>query len=323
MIDVPHYGEKIKILLTGATGFIGSHVARLLVNQEGCEVHALVREHSNPWRIQDILPSLHLWRSDLGTSTMREYLLEIQPDLCIHLAWYTEPGKYLQALENLDSLASSLELVTQLAAVGCRRFVGIGTCAEYDFSLGYLSESSPIKPFGFYAATKAAFSTILPEFSQITGMEIAWLRLFYLYGPGEDERRLVAGIITSLLRDEVIKTTKGEQIKDFLHVEDSARAIWAVARSNLQGVINIGSGQPVTVKEIAYQLGNLLGKSSLIDLGALPYRPQEPMFVCANNHLLKENTDWIQQYELLSGLESTIDWYQQRIKREQNAEKVN
>ena len=299
----------MKVLITGASGFVGSHVARLLV-AEGCEVYALVRESSNRWRIRDILPSMYLRQSDLvAFENVNTYLQEIKPELCIHLAWYAVPGKYLNSQENLDSIQASINLLSQLAELGCKRFVGIGTCFEYDLSLGYLSESSLTKPITLYAATKVALSTILQQFAQITEMEVAWIRLFYQYGPMEDERRLIPSVISSLLRDEVVKTTKGEQIRDFLHIEDVASAIWAVAKSNVSGVVNVGSGQPVTVGQIALELGNLLGKPDLIHLGALPYRPNDPMFICANNELLRKKTDWTQKYNLTTGLKNTIEWY--------------
>lgn len=304
----------MKILITGATGFIGSHLARLLVTQ-GLEVHIIIREKSNTWRIEDILPSLHIMYGDLELESekIEDYLQDIKPELCIHLAWYAEPGKYLNAQENLNSLQASIKLLSQLAKVGCKRFIGVGTCFEYDLSLGYLSESSATKPLTLYAATKVALSTILKEFSFVSEIEIAWTRLFYQYGPMEDQRRLVAGTIASLMRDELMKTTKGEQVRDFLYIEDVASAIWSVARSNLTGIVNIGSGQPVTVKEIVIQLGHLLGKSHLINLGALPYRSNESMFICANNYLLKENTDWIQKYNLQIGLEHTVKWYKEHL----------
>ncbi|MCA2655372.1 NAD(P)-dependent oxidoreductase [Microcystis sp. M061S2] len=299
----------MKVLITGASGFVGSHVARLLV-AEGCEVYALVRESSNRWRIRDILPSMYLRQSDLvAFENVNTYLQEIKPELCIHLAWYAVPGKYLNSQENLDSIQASINLLSQLAELGCKRFVGIGTCFEYDLSLGYLSESSLTKPITLYAATKVALSTILQQFAQITEMEIAWIRLFYQYGPMEDEQRLIPSVISSLLRDEVVKTTKGEQIRDFLHIEDVASAIWAVAKSNVSGVVNVGSGQPVTVGQIALELGNLLGKPDLIHLGALPYRPNDPMFICANNELLRKKTDWTPKYNLTTGLKNTIEWY--------------
>ncbi|MDY7049464.1 MAG: NAD(P)-dependent oxidoreductase, partial [Microcystis panniformis WG22] len=115
-----------------------------------------------------------------------------------------------------------------------------------------------LKPITLYAASKVAPFTILQQLAQIAEVELTWVRLFYQYGLMGDQRRLSPSVICSLLRDEVVKTTKGEQILDFLHVEDVASAIWAVAKSNLLGVVNVGSGQPVTVGQILLELGNLL-----------------------------------------------------------------
>ena len=299
----------MKVLITGAGGFIGSFLARLLVN-EGYEVHAIVRKSSNLWRIQDILPSIQLFSADLlDYEQVNAYLEKIKPEWCIHLAWYAVPGKYLQSPENLNSLQASLNLVSQLIEVGCKRFIGVGTCFEYDFSLGYLSESSPTKPLTLYAATKIALATTLSQLSAVTDMETVWVRLFYQYGPQENPNRLIPAIISSLLKDEIVKTTEGEQIRDFLYIEDVASALVEIARSKLTGIVNIGSGKPITVREIALTLGTILAKTHLINFGALAYRSNDPMFICANNYLLKQETNWQIKYDLETGLKNTIDWY--------------
>jgi nucleoside-diphosphate-sugar epimerase len=303
----------MKVLITGAGGFVGSHVARLLINR-GVEVQAIVRKSSNLWRITDILSQLQIIECDLlDFQGLNKSLTTIQPELCIHLAWYAVPGKYLHAKENLDSLNASLNLASQMADIGCKKFVGIGTCFEYDFSYGYLSESSPIKPLTLYAASKIAACTVLEQLCRNTGMEFAWARLFYQYGPFEDEMRLVPAVISSLLKNEVVKTTKGEQIRDFLHIEDVASAIWSIASGNLSGIVNIGSGQPITVRDIVSQIATILDRLDLIDWGALPYRSKDPMFICANNQLLRENTNWIPKYTLNTGLKNTISWYRKNI----------
>ena len=299
----------MKVFLTGATGFIGSHIARLLV-REGCEVHALIRDNSDLWRIDDILPQLHPVRCDLlSLDGLDAHIARIRPDLCLHLAWYAVPGKYLAAEENLAMLTASLHLASCLQKNGCRRFIGAGTCFEYDTSAGCLSEESPTRPGSLYAASKLALQTVLQQYAGVTGMEVAWVRLFYQYGPFEDERRLVPSVIASLLRSQEARITKGEQIRDYLHVEDVASAIWAVARSGLTGPVNIGSGQPVATRDIVARLGAILGRPELIMSGALPYNESDPMFICANNHRLKENTGWAPRYTLEQGLRQTVDWY--------------
>lgn len=303
----------MKILLTGATGFVGSHLARLLV-REGCEVFAVVRENSNLWRINDIVQNLHLVRCNLlAYENLDAHLKKIKPEMCIHLAWYAVPGKYLGAEDNMTSLAASLHLVSSLKKADCRRFVGVGTCFEYDTSLGQLSETSPTRPDSLYAASKLALQTVLKQFGDASGMQIAWPRLFYQYGPFEDERRLVPSVISSLLRNQGVNTTKGEQIRDYLHIEDVASAIWAIANSSLIGPVNIGSGQPVAIKDIVTTIGTILGRSGLIRLGALPYGAKDPMFICADNRQLRQYTDWIPRHDLEDGLGQTIEWWQRHL----------
>lgn len=299
----------MKILLTGAAGFIGSHVARLLV-QTDCEVYALVRESSDLWRIKDITSRLHLVRADLAAhDNVKAELAKIRPDMCLHLAWYVVPGRYQAAYENMNLLTDSLHLASQLASLDCKRFVGVGTCFEYDIGSDYLSEISPVKPRTLYAASKLALYTVLEQLGKLTGMEVAWPRLFYLYGPFEPEQRLVPSVITSLLRNQVAKVTKGEQVRDSLHVEDIATAIWAVAQSNLTGPVNIGAGKPVTVREVIQKVAEIMDKPGLIEYGGLPYDPSDPMFVCADSHHLTENTDWVPKYDLEQGLRQTIEWW--------------
>ena len=306
----------MKVLLTGATGFIGSHVARLLVNTD-VEVYALVRESSDLWRIKDIASRLHLVQADLLVADEVEaQLARIRPEICLHLAWYAVPGEYLTARENIDLLKASLNLASCLAQLGCKRFVGVGTCFEYDIGSECLAETSPVKPRNLYAASKLALQIVLEQLVDVTGMEAVWVRLFYLYGPYEPKQRLVPSVIRSLLRNEVAKVTSGEQVRDFLHVEDVAAAIWAVAQSELSGVVNIGSGHPVTVRDIVTRIGKILNRPRLVTLGALPYNPADPMFVCADNHRLTGNTTWTPQYDLESGLRQTIDWWEKQLSAE-------
>jgi nucleoside-diphosphate-sugar epimerase len=295
----------VKVLLTGAAGFVGSHVARELVHQHH-EVHAIVRPQSNLWRVADIEPSLHILHGDLIDPT-----LVLQPssfDCCIHLAWYVEPGKYLHAPQNKDWVDASLRLARMLQQAGCRRFVGTGTCFEYAPADPPQRESTPTLPSTPYVQSKLELLGAL----QSTGIELAWLRLFYQYGPGEDSRRLVPVVINSLLRNQEMKLVPGDRIRDYLHIEDVASAACAVADSRLTGAVNIGSGVPVTVREIALKIGEALDRVNLLKVGALPYAASEPMHLLADNTKLREGTGWKPRYPLDEGLRQTIEWWKSR-----------
>lgn len=303
----------MKVLLTGATGFIGSHLARLLL-RDGCEVYALLRPESDLWRIRDLSDQLHLLTGDLLSQEQVTGCLErCRPELCFHLAWYAEPGKYLSSPLNVAYLNASLHLASCLAETGCRRLVVAGSVAEYDTERGYLSETSPTRPRTLYAASKLALYTVLAQLAPQLGLELAWARIFYVYGSYEDERRFIPAVISSLLRGEATKLTPGEQVRDYLHVEDVAGALWAVAQSGLSGVVNIGSGLPVTNKEIALRIGAILGRSELVKFGDLPYRSGDPMFVCADNRRFLKHTDWQPRHGIEEGLKQTTNWWKKRF----------
>ena len=229
----------MKVLLTGAAGFIGSHVARQLV-RDGHEVHAIVRPQTDLARVTDILPALQLIRGDLLDSSFKSRFSAF--DLCIHLAWYVEPGKYLQSPLNKDWIEASLRLVRSAKGADCPRFVLAGTCFEYATSEPPQSEATPLEPSTSYVRAKI---DLLQALSSLD-VNFAWVRFFYQYGPYEDPRRLVPVLINKLLRGETTPLVPGDRIRDYLHIEDVASAVCAVAQSKLNGPINIGSGEPVT-----------------------------------------------------------------------------
>jgi nucleoside-diphosphate-sugar epimerase len=301
----------MRVLLTGSSGFIGSHVARRLVG-DGMDLHLLARRGSDLWRINDILPSVSVVEGDLyATEGFVEQVKRVRPEVCIHLAWNAEPGKYLNSSANIRLLGASMQLAQIAAECGCKRFIGAGTCFEYDTSLGYLSETTATRPNSLYAASKLSLALMLEQVGRLTGMQLCWLRFFYQYGPQEDARRLVPSVICSLMENRPAKVTAGQQVRDFLHVEDVAAAVSAVSFASVTGVVNVGSGQPTSVHDIVTRIGQVFNKVDLIQFGALASQEGDPPFVCANNGRLVA-TGWHPRYGLQDGIEQTISWWRQR-----------
>lgn len=298
----------VDVLLTGATGFVGSHVARLLLAR-GHTVHALLRPGSSTARIEDVLPHLHPVPCALSdTDALHAHIARIRPELCLHLAWHATPGSYLHAPENIDMLRASLALAQSLAVNGCRRLLVTGTCFEYDAEVGWLHEDSPLRPLSLYAATKAALGQTLSLWPG--AMQSVWPRLFYLYGPGEDPRRLVASVICALRDGQPAQTTHGGQVRDYLHVADCAAAIVALAEADATGPVNVGSGVPVTVRDMVTEIADKMGRPDLLQLGALSLRGYDPPFLCADVRRLHSVTDWRPRFALNTGLEDTMAWWQ-------------
>jgi nucleoside-diphosphate-sugar epimerase len=303
----------MRILLTGAAGFIGSHLARLIVT-EGHEVLAIVRPATSRWRIADIESQLTIIDADLTAfGGVVGQVRAWHPDISIHLAWKGWSGK-AEAEANLSSLGISLELLRSTVGLSCGRFVAAGTCFEYDLTHDRLGEQTPLMPHDLYGVCKKSLFEIGQQFAALTGVSVVTPRIFYSYGPHEDTRRLVPSVIQALLRGEIAPVTAGEQVRDYLHAEDIASALWAVAKSDVIGAVNIASGEPITIAQIALRIGCLLQRPDLIRLGALEYREGEPMHILGDVSALRERLRWTPRFTLESGLRQTIEWWQGQMR---------
>jgi nucleoside-diphosphate-sugar epimerase len=301
----------VTVLVTGAAGFVGSHVVRHLV-ETNREVAALVRPGRPRNRLDGLEDRIQIIEADLEQpDTLASQLERCRPAACIHAAWYAEPGKYLDSPRNLDSLRSSLSLLEVLAKVGCQHIVGIGTCFEYAMRLEKLTEESPTRPFTLYAAAKLAFSLVGSQRASQVDMHMGWARLFYTYGPFEDTRRFIPAGIAALSAGRNFRTGPGDHVRDYLHVEDVASALCAISDSRLTGAFNVCSAEPTTIARLAETLGELLGRPDLIRLGSLPPRDGDPPFVCGDNRRLRAEAHWSPRYSIRSGLAQTIAWWKE------------
>jgi len=303
----------MRVLITGAGGFIGSQVVRKVL-QEGHSVIAVLRPGESPERLSDCLGSVSVFPCDLSDdAAARRLVTETRPEKALHLAWYVETGKYWHARENLDSVRMSLALAQALAEAGCSRFVGAGTCAEYDWDYGLLAEDvTPLRPRSLYGVCKNATREVLQSFCAKAGMEFAWTRFFLLYGPMEAKERLIPHVVLTLLNGGIAKCTRGEQRRDFLYVEDAASAMWAVANSGFSGTVNIGSGCAVKVRNLVETIARLLGREAHLALGALPTDPEEPPLLLADVHRLASVANWKPSLTLEEGLARTCEWWRSR-----------
>lgn len=267
------------VVLTGATGFVGRQILRELVGR-GQRVRVLVRtrerldEGCDP-NLVDVLETRDLF----AETPARLDTLLAGGVLLIHSAWYVEPGRYQTSPVNLDCLEGTLRLARAFRRAEGRRFIGIGTCAEYDYSSGTLSVDTPLRPTTLYAACKASAFQVLGHFLGGGGVEFAWCRLFYLHGEGEDARRLEPYIRRQLSAGEPALLSVGTQIRDFINVRDAARRIVDVALSAVNGGANICTGVPMTVREFAERIADEYGRRDLLRFGVRPDGLYDPPHV--------------------------------------------
>ena len=254
-------------LITGCTGFVGRQVLRIAL-ERGCPVRVVARPASRD-SLPGSLPGGTLVETpDLFAETAEWWQSACQDvDTVIHLAWHTTPATYLMSPLNLDCLRGTCALACGATLAGVRRFVGIGTCFEYAMSLAPLSIHAPLLPATPYAAAKAAAFLALSCSLPAAGMEFAWCRLFYLHGEGEHPERLVSFIRRRLSMNQPVELSSGDQIRDFLDVKEAAQRIFDVAASCRCGPVNICSGRPTSVREIAETVADEFGKREYLQFG--------------------------------------------------------
>jgi nucleoside-diphosphate-sugar epimerase len=296
-----------RVLLTGAAGFIGSHCLTPLV-ERGYDVHAVSRrpqvkgDGGVTWHTADLLEP----------GVPGALVDHVRPTHLLHLAWFVIPGKLIHATENLDWVTASIELVRRFADAGGERACFCGSGYEYDWAHGYCTEGlTPCVPNTVYGACKHALHEMVRTFADGSELSAAWARVFFLYGPNEHPDRLVPSIVRSLLRCEPARCSHGRQIRDYLHVQDVADGLVTVLDSKLTDAVNVSSAQATTLREIASTIGRLTGRPELIQLGAIPARPNDAPLVVGSNARVAA-LGWQPRYDLQSGLLQTIDWWRRQ-----------
>lgn len=301
-----------RVLVTGASGFVGRQVVEQLL-AAGHEVHSV--------SLQQVLEGPVGHQLDLlkpGAAT--ELVANVRPERLLHLAWCAKPGGYWTSAENLAWVRATLELLEAFQAGGGEQAVLVGSCAEYDWhGEGVCREyETPLRPATPYGQCKNATRELTELFSQLHAMPVAWARIFHAYGPFEAEQRLVPSVLAALLKGDPAHCSHGEQLRDLLHVADVAAALVHLMHANARGAFNIGAGQPIRLRDVIEYLARQLNAERLVQFGSIPAAAGEPALLIADNRRLLE-TGWRPRFDLHSGLDDALAWWRGRINDSQRS----
>jgi UDP-glucuronate decarboxylase len=290
-----------RVLLTGGSGFIGRwSVGPLLAL--GADVHTLQR---HAVQVTDVVThAVDLHDFDAVAKVVRQ----VQPTHLLHFAWIATPGVYLTSLDNPSWLRSSLQLVEAFLASGGRRVVVAGTAAEYDWSAGVCSERTKCSPATLYAACKHAQYEVLERWSVQQGFSFAAGRLFWAYGPEESPDRLVPAMIRASTSRTPLQLGHPDRIRDYLYVADAGAAFSALLASDVQGAVNIGSGEGVALSRLAELVGEETGEGLILEPGVANTDDPAPV-VLAEATRLTRDVGFTPRYRLETGIRNAVDWW--------------
>ena len=291
----------MKILVTGASGFLGSWICRVLSNNY--EVIALLRENSEEYRLIGI-QNLTIIHSD----DWQQIITETKPDVVIINDWWGVGNQFRndsRQYENLIRFKSTLDVAIKS---GASLVMGLGSQAELGPISGLILETQPENPTTDYGKAKSQAKEILFESTKNTNTRSIWFRVFSTYGALDSGGWLITDTIDSLLADKAIALTAGEQVWSYLHAYDLANSIkFLISNQNLSGIINIGNPNVFTIKSVAQEIGKILGKETLLKFGEVPYRDDQVMELRPACEKLT-NAGWKPDVSLSSGLKHTIEW---------------
>jgi len=300
-----------KVLVTGVSGFIGSHLARRLV-KEGAEVSGLIRKSSDLWRIQDLKNQITLHYVDLRNfEAVREVIQDIKPQKVFHLAAYVDVTRSLKVVDEMVevNIKGTLNLLRALTETGYDCFINTGTCEEYGDNPVPFRENQTPNPVSPYSASKVATTMFCQMLHKTMGLPIITLRPFLTYGPGQTSNMFIPSLINTLAKGEAFEMTGGEQTREFNYIDDIVDGFIkaSISPQAIGEIINIGNGLEYRIKDVVEIVLRLMNSQIKPKIGASDYRPGETWHFYCDNTKAKEILGWRPKVSLEDGLKMTIN----------------
>lgn len=301
-----------RLLITGANGFIGSACLDLL-RLEPFDVYAVSSQSVKESQFNNVT---WIQANLLKEQVCKDVIRQVRPTHLLHLAWTAKPGKFWLDPENLQWLKASLALFESFFENGGEHAVGLGTCAEYETNHKECLESrTPTLPNSPYGSSKLACGFAAQAYATLFNKTTTWGRLFCPYGPSEAPGRFLPDIIDHILMQKPISCGSGYQVRDYIYVKDVARILIKLLKTNNHGFINIGSGNPISLRDIAKIVTQELGSPELIRFGERQSPNPESDRMVANIDRLRTELNWVPDYPLEKGIKEMIKYRSQFLKK--------
>ena len=301
-----------RILITGASGFIGSHVISKLREDNTLAVIMLNDEHSK--RIKSSLKGIVRYNVDLSdTKGVMRVVNDFKPEVIIHLASIyavNHKSEQIAPLINVNILGIT-NLLEAAVASKVKSFINTSTCFVYDRSTRKIKEEDRLKPLNLYALTKICTEQLCDLYAANYGLSCLTLRIFPPYGPNDNKRRLVPYVVDNCLSNGELKLTSGVQKWDFVYVGDIVEAYVLALKKKFKRheIVNIGSGMATKIKDVVKLIRKYTNSKSKLLFGSIPHRGNELWYCCADLKKAKKVLGWYPKTGLASGIRKTVDWH--------------
>lgn len=302
---------KKRVLLTGASGFVGANLARRLL-REGHEVHLILRPEHRSWRIEEIKHDVRIHLLDMSDEPrLSRVVAGIRPEWIFHLAAY---GAYSHQTEFHRMVEVNFVQTTNLLRAclrqGFEAFVNTGSSSEYGFKSSPPREEDLPEPNSDYAVTKLSATLHCQMMAAKHGARIFTMRLYSVFGPYEEPSRLVPTLLANGLRGGLPPLVAPETARDFVHTEDVCDAFLSVASAEASrgGVFNVGTGVQTSLRDLVTLVKGQMSITAEPKWGSMPGRIWDTSTWVCDNRKLRAETGWTPRTLLAEGLQQTLDW---------------
>lgn len=312
-----------RVVITGATGAIGIALVNQMI-RENVEVLVLCRKESNR---NDSIPQHSLVNKKYCSLEELKSLDNAsgQPyDVFYHFGWAGTTGPFRNDMHSqLQNVQYTLDAVEAAARLGCQKFVGAGSQAEYGRVEGVLNASTPPFPENGYGIAKLCAGQMSRILCEQKGIQHVWTRILSVYGPNDGNNSMIMSTINKLINNEIPALTKGEQQWDYLYSKDAAKALYLIGLYGKNGKIYcLGSGQTRPLLEYVKVMRDKIDKNAELGVGAIPYGEKQVMHLCADVADLAEDTGFVPDYTFEEGIVETINWYKEERVNDNNRTNV-